>query len=48
MTKQLFTGFVSSDLCTFSKGRGKIFKVLINIKEVLLKILRHSHANLKI
>ena len=35
MAKQLFIGFGSLDRCTFSKGRGKILKVLINIKEIL-------------
>ena len=35
MAKQLFIGFVSLDLCSFSEGRGKILKVLINVKEIL-------------
>ena len=35
MAKQLFIGFVSLDLCTFSTGHGKILKVFINIKEIL-------------
>ena len=35
MAKQLFIGFVSLDRFTFSKGRVKILKVLINIKEIL-------------
>ena len=35
MAKELFIGFVPLDLCTFSKGRGKILKILIYIKEIL-------------